>query len=472
MNVSLFFWFAILLCILEPYTTYDVTSRSERPHVKLLLSAHSNQAARQAADHIRSMAPDIPSAHKWDSPAAVRTWRQQRYDTALATGASVQDGIIQSLPVHLQGFFDDGQTVTVRCLFNVLVQSLILMISLIGLKLSWAKVQRARPGHLASVRVPPEVNTFRDFLWTWEALHAKVLGRQLRLDSMIVTDTAERIAEATRRLLQLEAVAAGHPGRLVKEQSYLSLLGVIVYIVILQKQIRQMLNRPFACLRASKSLLSRVNFTAAASSDLSRALQYVADPNTPKRAFYPTTYEELLPRPVVFIMNDSAGAVMTDGTVVDDDDSYRGGGCWIFAPHSDPKVTPWSVFEWPRQVLHGNYSTSLETDNANCSLDYAVLHYPGHIIVEVLDSASSVHILKRLACAAPELRPLLERRSDIIHLLDARQRVLTIWACREDGTLADMLSKHELEAFATGLEQRGLPPPAQAPFTRGQPQLR
>eukprot|EP01047_Picozoa_sp_COSAG01_P068042 COSAG01_NODE_9744_length_2356_cov_3.062472_3_plen_197_part_00 len=72
MNVSLFFWFAILLCILEPYTTYDVTSRSERPHVKLLLSAHSNQAARQAADHIRSMAPDIPSAHKWDSPAAVR----------------------------------------------------------------------------------------------------------------------------------------------------------------------------------------------------------------------------------------------------------------------------------------------------------------------------------------------------------------------------------------------------------------
>jgi hypothetical protein len=92
--------------------------------------------------------------------------------------------------------------------------------------------------------------------------------------------------------------------------------------------------------------------------------------------------------------------------------------------------------------------------------------------MEVLDSASSVHILRRLACAAPDLRPLLERRSDIIHLLDKTQRILTVWTCRENGTLADMVSKFQLAEFANGLCQRGLPPPAQAPFSRGQPQLR
>jgi hypothetical protein len=39
-------------------------------------------------------------------------------------------------------------------------------------------------------------------------------------------------------------------------------------------------------------------------------------------------------------------------------------------------------------------------------------------------------------------------------------------ACREDGTLADMLSKDDMNAFSRALAERGLPPPAVAPFIR------
>jgi hypothetical protein len=45
-------------------------------------------------------------------------------------------------------------------------------------------------------------------------------------------------------------------------------------------------------------------------------------------------------------------------------------------------------------------------------------------------------------------------------------RVFTVWSCREDGTLADMLSKDDMNAFSHALAERGLPPPAVAPFIR------
>jgi hypothetical protein len=473
MNATLFWWFALFLLVLEPCTTYDVTTRATAVNPCLLLSSRRSTEARAAAAALISCMPESPpAAHAWDQSPAVRKWRQDRFDAARQRGRSEQDAISESIPARLQGFFDDGQTVTIRCLFDVLVQSMILMVAHIGLALSWKKIIRARPGSIATVSVPEAPTSFRDFTYHWKRDQALVLGRKMDLERKAVRDPPQRIRDARQQLHALERSAASSPNRIVRRSALQSMLGVAMWIVMILQLIRQKMNRPFACLAASlRTRPDRAVLTAAASVDLSQLLDYAASDSRPEQAFYPTTADELATHPVVFVMNDSAGAVVDNGEIVEEDTSFRGGACWLYAPGKEQAHTQWSVFEWPRQILHGHYSTALETANANASLEYAVVHFPGHIIVEVLDSQSSVHILRRLACSAPGLRPLLEHRSDILHLLDAQQRVLTVWTCREDGTLADQVSKHELTDFAAALHDRGLPPPAERPFARRQPRM-
>ena len=50
--------------------------------------------------------------------------------------------------------------------------------------------------------------------------------------------------------------------------------------------------------------------------------------------------------------------------------------------------------------------------------------------------------------------------------LQGARRIFTLWSRREDGTLADLMSKGKFHAFIRGLKYRHLPMPAQQQLAR------
>ena len=79
-------------------------------------------------------------AYAWDSHTAVRRWRQRRYDLALSAGLSDSEAYWQSIPFVRQGYFDDGQFAIAACLLFLLVESLLELVNLVGVGLSYTKM--------------------------------------------------------------------------------------------------------------------------------------------------------------------------------------------------------------------------------------------------------------------------------------------------------------------------------------------
>ena len=109
--------------------------------------------------------------------------------------------------------------------------------------------------------------------------------------------------------------------------------------------------------------------------------------------------------------------------------------------------------------------------NANASLESVLQRFPGHLVVEVLDNQAATKALRRLGCKSAELVNQLVWRSQLLDSLGPNQLVVTCWSRREEGTLADDLSKHLLVQFRLGLRARGLPEPATLPFVRQYPRF-
>ena len=107
--------------------------------------------------------------------------------------------------------------------------------------------------------------------------------------------------------------------------------------------------------------------------------------------------------------------------------------------------------------------------NATCSLAALAATHPGHDFVEVLDSQAAVHTLRRLACRSVSLERQVRHRLEVLHSLPPDTRLWTVWSCREEATLADMLSKNDLPGFRRGLAARGLPPASVHALVRAPP---
>jgi hypothetical protein len=73
---------------------------------------------------------------------------------------------------------------------------------------------------------------------------------------------------------------------------------------------------------------------------------------------------------------------------------------------------------------------------------------------------------KRLACHSDSLNKHMEYRRGVLLPYLRTTSVHTIWAQRELGTLADMLSKNELAQFLAALSVRGYPQPFEDMFVR------
>ena len=112
------------------------------------------------------------------------------------------------------------------------------------------------------------------------------------------------------------------------------------------------------------------------------------------------------------------------------------------------------------------HSTSLELLNGNVTLAYAMDRWRGSTIVEIFDNQSATCNARRLACHSDSLNKHMAYRRTLLAKYSHSTRVFSIWAQRELGTLADMLSKNGIDQFWLALAERGFAKPEQQMFTR------
>jgi hypothetical protein len=147
-------------------------------------------------------------------------------------------------------------------------------------------------------------------------------------------------------------------------------------------------------------------------------------------------------------MHDAAG--LSD----EEPDSYRGGGSWIWIPLTQQVL--WTTRPFSQDLLTSEHSTSLELLNGNVTLAYALNRWQGTTIVEIFDNHAASCSARRLACHSDSLNTHMAYRRTLLDKYP-HSRVFSIWAQRELGTLADMLSKYQIDQFWRALVQRGFP---------------
>ena len=512
MDVLLFFWTTIVLLLLERVTRYCVVTQTvcERGSVRLALATHGSPTVRaMAASVIAEVAIDDESLD-WDIDLSTQRWRQGRYDVAHRAGMTQQEAVLQSLPLSLSGYYDDGQSGISYCLRSILVAALFVLVHMTGIKLSVAKMFLAVDDQIGKVIVltaPPTHPTH--FMFSFSTGSAVVLGVEVTMHTL-------RMRHSLQRLLSWWKAAAHYRRQrgsrgMIKLSTTQSILGISQHHVNLRKWTGGLLNSLRACTRVSPlivhnqlSIQQHANTDAdlrlradlssrqsdpfivvpdKAVDELDRLICLLSDTREEGVAFYPARDLLLAERPRVYIFLDSAGPAMRrvgPTSVIDKDDrSVRGAFAYMIVYNADGSMTPttfWSFDPWPQETfLWAFCSTTLEAINANMTLQ-AVLTSPDkfgitpqHVFVEVLDNKQSARQLRYLTCKASENFDTMAARTSTLSLLGHDQQVYTAWLNRKLGSLADHGSKAEFRHFMHGLRLRGLPPPAELPFTRQLP---
>jgi hypothetical protein len=482
MNVLLWFWRVLILLCLDEVTTWDVTANDGNgaacepgasnmfAHCAYHAAATNGYMPPDLKDWAKELTADIPTvdAAYWDQDPRARQWRQQRYRSALAAGLSMRDAIYNSLPYTASGFFDDSQQSAAACMITIVLGCLLRLTQLTGVKVSGPKLQWAKPGVVGTAKLlQPEPTLVSHLVWTFVAGFAVALGRELNTVTWRLFDTIARIDEANSRLDVLLGHGAGQKNVLhVTEQALQSAAGLFMFMIQVARQYRALMNSTWRCLGRTPFTNGR-RFTprvTVLSLQAQHDLKLLISGLRRRRgySFAPTSQEpDGRTRPRIFIMNDSAGKSSRVG-----DTSFRGGGAWLHADHFEE--TPWCNVPWTDEQLT-KHSTETEMANANCSLAAVARAYPHYDIIEVLDNQAAVHTLRRLACDSPSIERQIRYRLEILEVLPTDTRVFTLWSCREQGSLADMLSKDDLDGFRRALAVRGLPPPQATPMERGAP---
>ena len=172
-------------------------------------------------------------------------------------------------------------------------------------------------------------------------------------------------------------------------------------------------------------------------------------PHVNTSAWFPRRSPVSLDR-MAFIKSDSAGLSGKDALAA------RGAAAWLYSTSLD-KI-PYIIEDWRQDVLESTHSTQQESANATANLSHwGECPELGHIevFVEILDSASSVYNLRRMAARRPGLERVLEERVRVIRGLARRGvRVLTLWDARARNDIADRLSKYDVEGARDELLQR------------------
>jgi ribA/ribD-fused uncharacterized protein len=399
----------------------------------------------------------------WDSSEPVRTWRQNRYKKAREKGMSDRDAFWQSIPFARQGFYDDGSFSVASCLMWLLIESLLELVIRVGVGLAYTKlVIGFRDDTIAAVSIAERCQREQRLPRVYADLHVVigpgspvVLGKLTVLSSMIAKDTPARITTVVSAMM---AVIAGKgPRHLASIKAIRSIIGVLIFMVMTQPDLRGIMNAPIRCLKAPLTTLRDKDATAfpQAAEDAFRTLCYAVQ-HAPGRPFAANL---VLPNfgDCIFLMHDAAG--LSD----DEPESYRGGGSWIWIPRTQKVL--WTTRPFSQDLLTSEHSTSLELLNGNVTLAYALSQWRNTTIVEIFDNQAASCSARRLACHSDSLNTHMAYRRTLLAKYP-RSRVFSIWAQRELGTLADMLSKSQIDQFWHALEQRGFPEPAQQMFPR------
>ena len=409
----------------------------------------------------------LSAALRWDEHPKVRDWRQKRFDTAIASGMAPDEAYWHSIPFARQGFYDDGSFSVAACLMMLLIEALLELVTRVGVGLAYTKMVIAYQDdtlaacsvhkRCADANMLPRI--FSDLSLTTSKGSPVILGKQCVLSTQLIQDTAVRIRTLSDTMGSV-ILSAGNR-RLAALKVIRSIIGVLIFVTLSQPPLRALMNAPIRCLCSQKSnsltlrKSGQVPFSYQAE-DAFRTIIYAIQHEIGR----PFASDLALPayKDCIFLMHDAAGLAE------DDLESYRGGGSWIWIPASQQIFMSTSVF--PMSLLRSEHSTSLELMNGNLTLEYALRRWPGVAIVEIYDNQAATASARRLACHSDSLNKHMAYRRDVLLPYLRTTSVHTIWAQRELGTLADMLSKNELAQFLAALSVRGYPPPLEDMFVR------
>lgn len=482
MDMLLFYWAVLLLILLDQCSTWDVAANdgrggfTEPGHANMLRLVIGEYDAELAQELVQ----DIPmvDAIGWDEHPLCRQWRQRRFQQALASGLSTTEAFWNSLPLTMHGFYDDAFNSVIQALMPTLIGCGMRTAQLTGVGMSIEKMTWAKPGVVAKPR-PLVTNpvTYEHLSFVFSPGNAVVLGREFNNVLNRIFDTTERTSSVCDRIYNMckhVAVDSECAHRNIGFQKFLSLLGIIMFIVYIRPDLRAMLNSSWRCVGAAVQVWEKRNKrnanrryhgpqTAILSCDAANDLLELAEFLRTRQGycFAPTTLPAGATNPLIYIMNDSAGRSSVVG-----DTSFRGGGVWIFSQRLSHIF--WSNVAWTEGQLD-KHSTETEMANANCSLESLIEQFPGFDFVEVLDNQAACQTLRRLSCKSESIERQLKFRLETLRKMGKYQRVWTVWSQREDGTLADMLSKNDLPGFRQAATIRGLP--KALPFARFAPRF-
>ena len=322
------------------------------------------------------------------------------------------------------------------------------------------------------------IDIWRDRGEIWWALKPGcmvALGKELDLEHRILRDTTARVtafaasvstlcatananrrpnkksrsarlkSAATNRPLTGDAMAPlllGTPTAPIPDLR--ALIGQALFIMLTEPALRSALNVPIRGLRLIESIAPELERRLRAShKGRSHARipwfswAWLAD--AAQEALHDFALAALQRRGVPFNpTTPSLGSRNATCWVLQDASGSEGGGGGAIYLNPDGSDPHWSFdsFTPEETAAHSTYQEGM---NANRNLRRA-LEQGSLDIIEVLDNAAWVFVSRSGAARADELHPLLTDRRQLLLRYPAA-RVYTVWQAREEGTLADAVSK-------------------------------
>ena len=475
MNWLLFIVQELLFIRLQKVSTWSVFLKKTRiPTFDPEASVGRAGTDHDSTSYGASSYTALRRAFAWDLHPKVRTWRQHRYDLAISAGLSPADSYWQSIPFVRQGYFDDGQFAIAACLLFLLIESLLELVNLVGVGLSYTKMvvsfqnDTKQSVDISAACADAGLNpaSVDDLTFSTGPGTAVILGKDVLFGSHLVSETKTRVDDTIAKIDCILSEVKSRETRLTGLSGMRSIIGILMYICITKPDLRGLLNAPMRSLKV-KTRLGQHRGRRGPSAAPDQLVPFSYDAGA---CFETVKYSlrHLEGRPfaskldfpalnnTIFIMNDAAG--------LGDDDSFRGGGSWIWVPVE--KLILWTTRAFSIGQLHEHHSTSLEIMNGNCTLLAALEKFPKFDVVEIYDNQSAVAALRRLACNSDSLNVHMDYRRRLLQPYLTVRRIYTLWSNRKLGTLADMLSKYKIPEFLAGLIARGFPAPLHDDFQR------
>ena len=356
-----------------------------------------------------------------------------------------------------------------------------------GVEAAWSKFERAFMNGTIQHRIsreewsPPEPGSMQ------------VLGKLFVLDTQILCDSPNRIAEAKALLIAIREQAAADPNRLVFVAALRRCLGIWIFITAQSPAMRTHLRGVIKALAAAgvwdhaNKRFVRTNLSAAwqmgqaaynGAATLRAADQSSIDHWLTEWQALPLGERTALPKIAdaqfdalmegidknnnrafmarrsptdadseIWIHNDSAGK--SD----EEPDSYRGCGAWAHAPRLPTII--WYQEQWCKDILEVSHSTAQEAANGLANLRAVLEEYSSwcNVVHEVYDSAAVVDVWRGMASHSFEVRKLVQARHDLLAEYP-HVRVLSYWQDRDKGFVADDVSKNQMQAVRSALAIR------------------